>query len=184
VPIDSNFAWANQGACTTVQRNDSVLFTNPGDASSTIASRDKAQLAATFTITLAWSVFSFNNALTSESGLVLSDGTKKIIFSFLESDVLSRLYVRVGKFNTATSFNADTFKQVMDRQPGGLLWAQIIQDASNLTFNVSAEGRDWVQVAQIGATSFLTSTRYGYFIRADVNTPTAAIFYNFTETNP
>jgi len=180
-PIDSNFTWANQLSCTTTQRNDSVLFYNPGDSGSTVCARTKSQVGSTFTITMA---FNMNGGWGSniESGLFVSDGTKYTSFNLQNYN--SYCFRQVQNFNSATSFNGNVLQILNPSWNNGLIWLKIVQDSTNQTFYSSIDGTTWTLFLQQVKTAWLTSTSYGYYTRNSSGYVSNTIIYSFTESTP
>jgi hypothetical protein len=161
-----------------------VLFLNPGDAGGRVVKRDKAQLGSTFTITTALSAVTklgdfFN---PPAAGLVVTDGTKNVAFAYVNRT--DYWFLTINNWTSGTVLNASILFSPMDYQFGAVIWMKIVQDASNMTFYLGLEGRDWLQVFQTTATAWLTSTRYGMFTSNTAATPMTAVFYSFTETSP
>lgn len=107
---------------------------------------------------------SFNSWI---GGLMVSDGTKFVTFGHA-TGTSGVPQLRITKWNTKTSINADTFSvNPVPFQYEWLRWDVVSGDPKK--FYVSMNGTDWIDFIEISHSGFLTHTEVG--LCAHVNNP-------------
>ena len=98
------------------------------------------------------------------NGLMISDGTKIISFSYGPLDNTSTPgtsgSLKIDYWTNSTTFSSEPYRFYC--QKPGLL--RVYDDGTNLNFLTSQDGAAWTCVAQLGRTAFLTPSYVGYFM--------------------
>jgi len=196
-PSASGWSWQGQnpgGSVNTVDTSSNVIALSSDGAADGLASYVRTSAGSTFTITAAFAVLSgFSTSTTTffQAGIVVSDGTKLIAFGQLNYNNSSYLASFKWANNTTASGGAVTgftanggLGNGLNGFAGPLLWFRIQETASNRKYSVSPDGLHWVLVSQTSNTDYLTTTKYGFFLRAAGGAATWATLYSFTESSP
>lgn len=204
-PISANFTARNYNVgsgVTTTQVNISSPVTaitiHQQDPSNTknLAALSKAEIAATFTTTIAVTIGGDMSAGLL-SGLWLNDtGTNNLFFGiFTEGNfdgaILPELYIGSstsfinGTANTIfVGANAGQFIPI-----GGLLWLRIKETASARNYYTSTDGVTFYLIYTESNTAHFTTASYGWAVQMDGTTSggqydSGITCYSFTESNP
>lgn len=195
-PVAANFTPLNfstgSGVVTTQSNNSSPvtsisLTQNDPSATDEIAALSKAKLAATFTVTVAFSGAVSGPSTNNQSlaGVFVSDGTNLIIFA-----LQANAGYRIPLFsNINGSFSSDVLpagSYVVPPFPQGpLVWLRIQETASARNYQISADGVLFFTVFTETNTAHFTTTNYGFALENRSNAGIIGVcWYSFTETNP
>jgi hypothetical protein len=190
-PPSSGWSWQNQnvaGCTNTVDTsNNQIILTSDGVGDG-LAAYVRNTIAATFTIT---AVFTHahgglnDGSHYSESGLIVTDGTKSIIFGPIVYN--GSLYLAGYKWTNSTTPSAAVSGFA---NPGmvlpwttGFLFVRIVETASARKYYISDNFRTWTLVSSTSNTDFLTTSKYGMHIRA-LSVNASGTMYSFAESNP
>ena len=190
-PPSSGWSWQNQnvaGCTNTVDTsNNQIILTSDGVGDG-LAAYVRNTVAATFTIT---AVFTHahgglnDGSHYSESGLIVTDGTKSIIFGPIVYN--GSLYLAGYKWTNSTTPSAAVSGFA---NPGmvlpwttGFLFIRIVETASARKYYISDNFRTWTLVSSTSNTDFLTTSKYGMHIRA-LSVNASGTMYSFAESNP
>lgn len=197
-PPTTGWSWQGQnvgGSTNAVDTTNNTLALSTNGTADGIASYVRSEIAATFTITAAITLASGFDAdnpagnLYYSGGIVVTDGTKLITYGAL----CYKQYINLNcaKWTNNTSFSANvtgfTGTSTVGNQPSSIspaLFLKIQETASNRLYSISPDGIHWAQISSTTNTDFLTTTKYGVYIRGKgtVNVWTSAL--SFTESNP
>lgn len=181
----------NTGASVvTTQVNNSspvtsitVLQSDTGGTNNAVA-LDKAKLAATFTLTEAFSINSTAN--NGQAGLWLSDGGSPP--TNIQFVVQNAFGTRLSVFTNFTSFSFDIVGNQSFYYTGPLLWLRVKETASARIYSMSSDGITFEQLFTESNTAHFTTSRYGMVVAARTASANAccsmATLYSFQETNP
>lgn len=167
----------------------SLLQNSVGGSAQQMVFLDKAELAATFTVTEAMTLagdLSGGNA--ARTFLVLTDGTKLITFDLRCGS--SGAVFEIGQWNSSTSFTGTTPYAATNvfTFAGPLLWLRIQETAMTRSYSMSSDGTNFALVFSEAENTFLTTTRYGWGVSANIGggngSQAMGTLYSFTETNP
>ena len=154
----SGWSTNSMGTSSVAASLDGYLMTQVGTGSGTQLRAHYRTLSPTSNYTatfyIDWTGFAVANWNT---GLLLSDGTKFILFGINGSAIW------IGEYNSSTSYNSAPFSSTTAYGLyGDAKWWRIVDDSTNLYFQVSLNGIDFVTLYQMGRTSFLTATQIGW----------------------
>jgi hypothetical protein len=189
-PVAANFTQVNystgSGVVTTQTNNTTpvtsitVLQHDP-NATGQTAALLKNKLAATFTITLA---FTQAAAGTGLAGLAIYDGSTNLIFMCQQT----ASGFRVPEISLAGSFVGDVTPIAVAGPLALLDWVRIQETASARNYYVSSDGINWAQYFSESNTAHFTTTQYGFAVESRTSSTTnpdaMGTLYSFTETNP
>ena len=185
-PSDTGYAWRNQnpsGSTDTVVVSPGNILQQKigGDAGGNVTGRDKAIINATFTYTIAMMAqYIFVNF--AQWGIYVTDGTKLIVFGYQAFSGAVRLLA--SKFDSVTAFNADYKDLTLQNLFGPLIWLQIQETVSNRVLRISVDGKNWMDFDSQTNTNFLTTTRYGFFLRNGISASSQISIVSISETHP
>lgn len=191
LPVAGNFSnFNNAGTGITFVRDDTHGYlTIKSTGSSTtgqICGATKASLAATYTATFMLSAAGGDLSVDNQCGICVTDGTKFIAMAvqwFPGSS--AQVFFNISKYTNATTFSLDYFATQSPLLYTGFLFFRIVEDATHRTYYVSTDGVNFLQALQTAVGDFLTTTRYGVFVRGDAAAATQAVtLWSITESNP
>lgn len=167
-PVDSQFAWVNQGTASIVAAPTNALCLSVLAASGdSIKLRKMSAPSTPYTITAALLPGrpNINFAAIGLAWRQSSDG-KIVTFAYVHDTTgFTANSMGVQKFTNATTFSAN-YGSNMNFTPCGLLWMQISDNGTNRICRVSGDGANWLQVHSVGRTDFLTGDEVGFFANA------------------
>jgi hypothetical protein len=168
VPDISNFTWVNQGTATATQTISPgpILMQINDNAALNWRGLFATQPATPYKVKAQWKMYitSFTNSQTS--GIYFYDGTKLMGMEFLTQSGLGEL--RVEKINSVTSDNSTAFvtgNQYSTFMIGPLytpFWSQLRNSGSNIYFDYSWDGTNFVNVFSEAIGTFITPTKIGF----------------------
>lgn len=147
----------------------------------------QAEIAATFTVTTAISFAGDPTSAPHVGGVILTDGTKLIVFGLRGES--GQMLLEVQEWNTFNSFSGAPYSNA-DQFPAGfgpLIWLRVTEDATNRTYFLSSDGITFAAVYQEAVGTFLTTADYGFGLSNDWATAYSSYMmtcYSFTATNP
>jgi hypothetical protein len=160
-PTLPSYSWRSQGSSTVNNRGKSVFLWQPANSSNNIAGREVSVPGSTpYTYTVAC-IPLITNQNFQGVGIYLTDGTKLITFAFGAAGANT---LSVASWNSSSSFNSTLTNPNVGYWPG-IAWLQVINDGTNLTWNLGVNGTDWMTIYQAAIGSFLsTITKFGFFV--------------------
>lgn len=152
--------WLNQGMATVADSTIGMRIDAPTSGTSTnIAARYKSAPAAPYTIR-ALVAATRNSTHFSNAGIGWYDGSSKLhTISFSTNNGASPIF-QVNKYNSPTAFNSLDFASTSNAfsQP---IWLQIMDDGTNISFGLSQDGANFLQVFSVAKSSgFLGASGY------------------------
>lgn len=161
-PVDSQFAWVNQGTATVSATNDGIALVQPGaGASSSAALRVKTAPATPYTVTAYLQHGIVMGKQYPKTGLVFREsGTGKFV-----SFHLSQGFMWLTKWTSATAVSGDYSNFAVAQT---INWFRVRDDGTNLIFSVSGDGVTFIQIETRGRTDFLAGgpNQVGFFVEA------------------
>lgn len=149
-PVNGDFSWDNQDNATITEDSEGNLFVrNPGTSGS-LSSRIKTAPSTPYTITAG--IVPFVPGTTgAQAGLVVRESsTGKLIQFGPHRDI----GLSVSKYTNGDTFSAHYL--TLDIVAfAGILWLQITDNGTNLLFNVSVDGRNFIQIHSVSRTDFM-----------------------------
>jgi hypothetical protein len=194
-PVAANFTALNfntgSGVATTQTNNSSpvtsiTLLQHDPNNTQNIAALAKNTIAATFTLTEAFSIAS--GSPNGIAGLWLSDGgspPNNIIFGYQTGTC----GMRIPLFSNYSSFSADVINCLNPFGPQlALIWLQVQETASARVYRVSSDGINFAQLFTESNTAHFTTSQYGFASEPRASSATQMetemTLYSFKETNP
>lgn len=168
----STWTWVNQGgASMVVNTGGSVYLTGPAGAGASLRQLVQTAPATPYTITicfLAQLVGSISNA-----GLEFRESSSGKIITIevaANSNAPSGNSILVTRWTNSTTFSANQFNAFA--LPGDPIWFRIHADGTNITFSVSVDGQNWLQVYSEAKNAFFTTApdQVGIFVDIETNT--------------
>lgn len=191
----TGWSWLNQnvaGSTNTLDTSSNNIVLTTNGAGDGLASYVRTKIASTFTITTAFVVqpgLQSSTTVYCAGGLILTDGTKFIVLNILIYN--GNVFLNGAKWTNATTFSAAVtgFTANSSLGNGGymfcpLVFFRITETASARNYYISPDYRTWLLISSTSNTDFLTTTKYGVFIRAAGNQVAAMTSYSFTEATP
>lgn len=158
-PVNSDFAWINQGTSTVTEDKGAIYFEAQA-ALSTLRVRKKSK-TGTYTVTAAFMPSLIGAA--ARCGLLWrqsSDG-KIVAFLYQHNPSLSGINVAsVYKWSSATTFSA-SYVEVPFYNQGPLIWQRLQDNGTNRKCFVSGDGQNWQQIHSVGRTDYMTADEVG-----------------------
>lgn len=174
---DSGFAWVNQGTATVTTVGGVTTLRALGLANYNFRLRVKAAPATPWTLLVAILHKHGNNGViaagvTGEfSGLVLRESsTGKLITLGMGGIDSGNLGIVSQRLNSPTSFNGNQATTYWQFTPG-VSWLRIIDDGTDLTWEVSYDGVEFVEIKKEPRLTFLTvgPNQIGYCVNSNEN---------------
>jgi len=173
-PVDSDFAWFNQGTTTISSVNGGLLLTAPSQSGISNRMRVMAVPTAPYRIIVAMhaNLLPISGTYNPVAGVFLSDGvnvsTSKIVrFGNYEASASGFMRNIVSKLDNATTFNSHYQDQVYSATLQQPFWLMIQDDTTNRLCRLSGDGgTNWTTVHSIGRTDFFTPTHCGFCLES------------------
>ncbi len=180
VPALSSFTWQNQnGAVATQATAGLILQSSSGNSGPNIEA-----LTVAVPVGTSWTIYAKVGATipttTSIAGLMLTDGTKLIVFGPCNSTP------GIWRYNTANSGNGNAWQAANSYTVlQGLIWLSISLNAGVYNFAWSQDGCCWAPIPhQETVGDFLTATAIGLFVDAETAAPCGLTCYSFSSNAP
>jgi hypothetical protein len=175
----SDMTWNNQGSATATDVNGTIWMNgsrSTGNDSHGLL--DPAPGSTPWTFTLGWRPFVANNNFGTDgfpnSGILLKDSLGSTLIHF-------GVYNRQGVVGGASDGNLKTSVEYMtnatthsstpavrgyQRRYDEVMWHRVTDNGTNLLFDVSRDGVNWINFQTLGRTAHLTNApdRVGFFI--------------------
>ena len=158
-PLESEFAWANQGSYTADDTHGGIFLQSAGNTTDNIAGMLKAVPSAPYTITIAfipmYIAVNFTNA-----GIFLrnSSNGKILVFGFSNGGII------VQWFDSYTIFNGSVYSGSSTPISSNIMWLRLTDDGSNHKFSWSTNGLHFFEIASDGNNDFLVPTHVGFYL--------------------
>lgn len=194
VPVASSFATFNSGGTgITFTENTTGGWINIREQGSStqgqIVGITKTKLASTFTAKFTFTAsVGFLSNTAAEFGVCVTDGTQFITMMYLvfPANSPASLMFTVSKWTNATTFSTDYITQQGTYTYTGPLTFVIQETSTARNFYLSSDGGKTLSlILTTGNTDFLTTTRYGVFLRGDAaGADSNLTLISLTESNP
>lgn len=189
-PVAANFTNFNfnaLGATTTLNTAGDVLTITQvnGTGSGNIAAISQAIIGSTYTVDMA--IAGCVNQVSDEQfGAFITDGTKAITMGLQWFTTSKAAFLTIAKYTNGTTFSASYQDGQTPILYSPLLFFRIQETASNRKYFISSDYRNWIPVRTSDSnTDFLTTTRYGVFVRQDTVAGAAMVtLYSLKATTP
>lgn len=164
VPDNTLFSWVNQGGATvTVNGNGSVTIRAPKAAATSLRCRVMPIVAAPYTVTLGMISSSRRLVTAQAAGLVLRDsvsGKLKVWAWHLEA---SGSYFVPQNFGSPTAYTSNIFGSVLTQGGYGPQFFRLVDDGTNISFQISNDGYQFIELGTVGRTVFMTADQVGFY---------------------
>lgn len=154
--------WLNQGTATETDSATGMAVVAGGTDPTTVNARVLYKVApsAPYTVTAlvaSQSLTSFYNSV----GIGWTDGTKLHMLGLVNRNTTGPFYITVDKYNSVTSYNTADITGANNVPP--LIWLQLNDDGTNVTFRYSMDGANYIQVFKVAKSSgWLGGTGYSH----------------------
>jgi hypothetical protein len=148
--------WLNQGSATVSDSPVGVSVNVPSSGgSATIVGRYVAAPAAPYTLTVLVAGTRTNVSVAGGIGIGWYDGSAK-----LHLMAFGPAFLVVNRWNSVSSWNANDFLNSSTAFPQPL-WMQLRDDGTNISFAISQDGANFIQVySAVKSSSWLGSSGY------------------------
>lgn len=170
-PVDADFSWVNQGVATITQLGKTLhLSAATAGASDNFRMRVKNAPSTPYVITIAWlPIFKPDNY--PGGGLFFresSSGKIHLWALYHESIQTGGIQAIVGRYNDFTTYAGtnDFTGPGMALYVSNPIWMRIADDGTDRIFSFSRDGVNFVTVATVGNTTFLTADQVGFYVNA------------------
>lgn len=168
--IATRWTWVNQGSATATVSKSILFMTSPAHAGTNIEYIYQTAPSTPWQVDakIAFLYFSNNNAAIT--GLVLSDGTGKIIlFGLLYN---AGLAIDVVRYTNPTTFSFTPFSNSSaqaNNVAATWVWLRVKDDGVNVIYSISIDGVNYFQMFSESRTAFLLGgpTRVGLAVDAE-----------------
>ncbi len=173
--------WLNQGSATVTDSAVGITMNvPPGGASTHISGRFMAAPTPPYKIT---SLIAETRLGISQVGIGWYDGSSKLHLMAYTNNSSGVPYLFVGKFNSATSFNALDV-QTSPNAVAQPIWLQVQDDGTNVSFWFSQDGANFLQLfSVVKASGWLGASGYNdlIFWSDPANTQTIATVMSWAQ---
>lgn len=181
-PVDSQFAWVNQGGATLTTSQDGITISAPVSSGDNHRIRKKAAPATPYTIT-AYIAHNVSAQNYSAMGLSFRESSSGKLHSF-GFTISGNNNIASSKWNSPTSFSADYL--MIGQVPTGLRkgsgWLRISDDGTNRKCWLSCDGKNWLCYHSIGRTDWITADEVTFFLNINNGTyPGNMTLYSWKE---
>ncbi len=167
-PVDSDFAWVNQGSATVTTTNGGIFLRAPVASAANYRIRKKAAPSTPYTITVA--ITPTGLALDyQQAGILFRQASDGKFVTFGCEYATAGVILAVYKYNSETSYNGSYVALGLSQgqQP---IWLRITDNGTNRICSWSLDGQNFIQIHSVGRTDFLTATEVGFFANDQTNT--------------
>lgn len=186
-PVDSEFAWINQGGASVAESRNTILLSGPATAGDSLRIRKQSSPTVPYTLTC------YLQPITGDQGA--SGSTYGIGFRQSSDGKLHLLMCDQNasggsiysiKFTNETTFSAtytsSTYAALNINQTP-IRWLRITDDNTNRISYWSLDGITWTQLHSIGRTDFLTGNEILFFVNsADASIATSVRLWSWLES--
>src|ERR1019366_5382503 len=160
LPVDSAFAWVNQGSASTTSKGK-FLFSTPNAAGSNLRIRIKSLPSPPYTIEIGFISLPIPYQYAMQ-GLALRNSGNGKLLTVGPQQSGNNQNLNVYGWNSPTAGSGAVI------QPGSLFptmwWFKLYDDATTRHHYISNDGVDWVEFYSVGNTNFVVPDSYGYFV--------------------
>ncbi len=152
--------WVNQGTATGADSAGALTMKTTAAGSDVVRALVWSIGGSTFTKTFALRIMPSGLTNWSAGPLLRESGTGELVLFGTHNNGTQ---MRITKWNSPTSFSADTFASTAFHATwaGGTIWFQIQQDATNRYYRISKDGRNFVQITSTLVSDFLSPDQIG-----------------------
>lgn len=167
-PVDGDFSWINQGSATKTTTYGGVIIQAGADASFNVHARVKAAPSTPYHIEIAFLLIGVGTS-NCLAGALFTDGTnpstsKMQIFGNFQNAVIQWVAFNMTNATTYAGGGGDTIINTNVFIPGPVFWIRIGDSGTVKTFDISSNGKTWLELLSQSRTSHLTPTHVGFFV--------------------
>lgn len=166
-PVDSGFAWINQGSATIGTTRGGLLLSCTGNGGAFgFRMRTKAAPSTPYTMTAAF-MAGFAHGGLSFAGLVFRQSSDGKLHGFeVGVDNSQFTYVNSRKMTNPSTFSADYINASNAARlvPPGPIWLRIADNGTSRICSFSADGVNFIPFHSVGRTDFLTADEVGFYV--------------------
>lgn len=152
----SSFTWGNQGTATATDQNGTILLRAPFASGENCRVLYRTAPSPPYVLTAAIQPFAMRQGIPNIGiGFRKNSDTKMSVIA-INADNDKQWGISVYNWNSPTSFSSNVLARTTLLFLGTYLWMRVEDDNTNLLFSVSSDGIEWVQIASVGRTSFMS----------------------------
>lgn len=170
-PVDSDFAWVNQGGATTDATFGGVTLVGPATSGDSLRIRKKAAPATPYTITACF-LPTFNVASSCNMGLVFRQSSDGKLASIHLTSAAGNIVVLKWTNQTTPSTAYVSATAWPMTTP---VWLRIADNGTNRISSMSGDGKSWVVAHSVSRTDHLTADEVGFYVNAQSSTQIVAM---------
>lgn len=184
-PIDSQFAWVNQGGASVIATSDYIHLSAPASGTANLRIRKKAAPTAPYKITMRFSPLFWVGAASAVSCGPLwreSSSGKLISMSYQwTGSTPGPTVIGIYKWTNETTFSA-TYVQITALHQQTFCF-RMEDDNTNRIFSYSTDGFNFFTVHSVGRTDFITANEVGFYVSSDhASNPAGMTVYSWLES--
>jgi hypothetical protein len=160
VLTSGDFTATNVTTTTIADQNGIIVLKSPGqgsDGSDNLVLYTRTAPTPPYSIVAAMDVFGLLSGDHIHAGVCFresSTGKFTVLFTDCAGGEPS---IRINRWNSPTSYDGDDFNDAtMTTPPGHRIWFHLYDDGTNLNYFVSDDGINWVGVAAVSRTAFMS----------------------------
>jgi hypothetical protein len=163
----ADFTIVNQGSATLANSSGIITISAPSVAGESVIFGSRAAPATPYTVTAcldaSFYVDQTSSFLRIGAGWRDSSAGKLIVGSF-EMQTAAQSFLLL-KYSSPTAFNSSGVSRIP--WLASRRWFKLADDGTSLTFSISGDGIQWLQVWQEARTTFLTPDQVGFAVECD-----------------
>ena len=164
-PVDSEFAWVNQGGASVTTTNGGIHLHAPAGSGNNMRIRKKAAPATPYTITAGFLPM-VGPANYSGCGLCFrqSSDNKLHILNWQCNNTLRFI---ISKMTSHTAFDAVYAECATGNLGANPMWMRIADNGTDRKCFISANGRNWIEIHTVLRENYLIADEVGFFAESN-----------------
>lgn len=164
----SSFTWVNQGTATIADQNDTIHLSVPiSGTGDNIRLQQITAPSTPYTITAAFQATIIAPAQFPAFGLAFRESSSGEITTFqITQRSNTGPEISAHNWNSATGFNSDVLGRRTIFTPKQPTWLRVTDDGTDLIYEYSCNGIDWLEFTTQGRTAFMAGgpDQVGWFM--------------------
>jgi hypothetical protein len=160
-----SFAWVNQGGAAVATTHGALVLSAPASATHQVRARVKTAPSAPYTLTVAMRIASLSTFSTDapQGGIVLRNSGDGKLVTLSYSPATGEIVQQ--NWTDHDSVSGSNVHPVFGL-PSDKVWLQIEDNNTNRYYRVSADGWNWLDLANVVRSSHTTPDQVGFFASA------------------